>query len=136
MKKSLIGVFMAVTALFLTLPAVTLADGYQQTMNSGVQYAQNQNTGGFTGPSLNQISVAEVKQLSDDAHVKLVGKIEKHLGGDDYQFSDGTDSVIVEIDHDVWRGLTVGPEDTVEIYGEVDKDFFEFKIDVDKILKL
>lgn len=122
-------------ALSLSLPTIVSAGDAEYQKHNGAVSASNQNNGGFSGPSLNRLSVAEAKKLGDDSHVKLVGKIEKHLGGENYQFTDDSDSVIVEIDHDVWRGLTIGPDDTVIIYGEIDKDFFDFKIEVDKILK-
>ena len=50
-------------------------------------------------------------------------------------FSDATGQVTVEIDDEDWRGLTVNEKDTVEIKGEVDKEFTSFIIDVDSIVK-
>ena len=93
------------------------------------------NAGGYTGPSAASMTVAEAKKLGDDTPVVLVGKIEKSLGGEKYVFTDNTGSVTVEIDNDDWRGLTVNDKDTVEIRGEVDKDFMNFEIDVDSIAK-
>ena len=51
----------------------------------------------------------------------------------DDMFKDASGSVIVDIDDEDWRGMTVTPQDTVIINGEVDKDFFKTKIDVDSI---
>ncbi len=93
------------------------------------------NAGGYTGPSAASMTVAEAKKLGDDTPVVLVGKIEKSLGGEKYVFTDNTGSVTVEIDNDDWRGLTVNDKDTVEIRGEVDKDFMNFEISVDSIAK-
>lgn len=135
MKKALTCTLVALMALFLSLPTIVSAGDADNQQNDGVIYAYNQKNGGFSGPSISQISVAEAKKMSDDTHVKLIGKIEKHLGSENYLFTDATDSVIVEIDHDVWRGLEVSPDDTVIIYGEIDKNFFDFKIEADKILK-
>ncbi len=98
-------------------------------------FAQNNMGGGYTGPSVAAVSVAEALKLSDDAPVVMVGKIEKGLGGEKYLFNDGTATVTIEIDDDDWRGLQVGENDTVEIRGEVDKDFMNFEIDVDSITK-
>ena len=64
----------------------------------------------------------------------------------DYSYNDGratadiekdgkSYSVTVEIDNDDWRGVSVSEKDTVEIRGEVDKDFMNFEIDVDSITK-
>lgn len=93
------------------------------------------NAGGYTGPSAASMTVAEAKKLGDDTPVVLIGKLEKSLGGEKYLFTDNTGSVTVEIDNDDWRGLTVNDKDTVEICGEVDKDFMNFEIDVDSIAK-
>lgn len=93
------------------------------------------NAGGYTGPSAAAMTVAEAKKLSDDTPVVLVGKIEKSLGGEKYLFTDNTGSVTVEIDNDDWRGLTVNDKDTVEIRGEVDKEFMNLEISVDSVSK-
>jgi uncharacterized protein (TIGR00156 family) len=50
-------------------------------------------------------------------------------------FSDGSDTIIVEIDHDLWYGLSVGESDVVVIYGEVDKNYGRVEIDVDRVVK-
>lgn len=112
----------------VTLSALALVLGF-----SGAAVAQT--NGGFSGETIAPVSVAEAKNLRDEAPVVMVGKIEKNLGNEKYTFSDATDSVVVEIDNDDWNGLTVGPEDVVEIRGEVDKDFTSFEIDVDAIMK-
>lgn len=93
------------------------------------------NAGGYTGPSAAAMTVAEAKKLSDDTPVVLVGKIEKSLGGEKYLFTDNTGSVTVEIDNDDWRGLNVSDKDTVEIRGEVDKEFMNLEISVDSVSK-
>lgn len=91
--------------------------------------------GGFTGPSGNKATVKEAKTFSDDTWVTLTGKIEKRVGGDDYLFRDGTDSVQVEISDKRWKGQTVTPQDTVELQGKVDKDWDSIEIDVKRITK-
>ena len=89
--------------------------------------------GGFTGPGLSVSTVAEAVKMSDDQPVVLVGQIEQSLGDEKYLFKDATGSVTIEIDNDDWRGVNVGPSDTIEITGEVDKDFFDVKNDVDTV---
>ena len=91
--------------------------------------------GGFTGPTIDTVSVAEAKKLGDDTPVVMTGKIVKSLGGEKYMFQDGTDSITIEIDNEDWRGLTVSEKDTVEIRGEIDKDFMNVEVDVDSISK-
>jgi uncharacterized protein (TIGR00156 family) len=92
--------------------------------------------GGYTGPSsINVSKVNEVKAMPHDADVVMEGKIESYLGNEKYLFNDGSDSITLEIDHDVWNGLEVGPDDVIIIYGEVDKKFQRLEIEVEKIEK-
>jgi uncharacterized protein (TIGR00156 family) len=92
--------------------------------------------GGFTGPSSFVVSkVSEVKNLPNDTNVMLEGKIERKLSREQYLFNDGTDTITVEIDREDWRGQTVGPDDVVILYGEVDRSIQGVKIEVDRIEK-
>ncbi|MDR1231985.1 MAG: NirD/YgiW/YdeI family stress tolerance protein [Spirochaetaceae bacterium] len=92
--------------------------------------------GGFSGPSSFVVrKVSEVKNLPDDTHVILEGKIERELSPERYLFNDGSDTITVDIDRDEWRGLTVNPDDVVILYGEVDRSFQGVKIEVDRIEK-
>ncbi|MDR2601164.1 MAG: NirD/YgiW/YdeI family stress tolerance protein [Spirochaetaceae bacterium] len=91
---------------------------------------------GFTGPGLQVITVDAAKGLRDDQPVVLRGRIERSLGDEKYLFTDKTGSITVEIDGELWRGLSVNPNDAVEISGEVDKDFKRIEVDVDGIKKV
>lgn len=91
--------------------------------------------GGFTGPGPALTTVKEAQGMRDDTRITLNGQIVQHLGGDRYLFKDHTGSIRVEIDDDEWMGQTVGPDDTVEIYGEVDKDWNSVEIDVKRLTK-
>ena len=95
-----------------------------------------QNQGGFTGPSVEVITVEQAKNMNDDAFVILRGSIKQNVGDDIYVFTDGTGSINVEIDEDEWNGLNVGPEDVDENRGEVDKGWSTLEIDVDRISKV
>ncbi|MDL2230035.1 NirD/YgiW/YdeI family stress tolerance protein, partial [Treponema sp. OttesenSCG-928-L16] len=97
-------------------------------------FAQSGRGGGFTGPSVEISTVEAVQKMRDDTYVALEGLIERSLGDEKYLFRDSTGTITVEIDNDDWRGLSVGPEDTVIIYGEVDKNFRRIEIDVDRIV--
>ena len=112
MNKKILAVLAAVSGIALQTETVT---------------AQNQ--GGFTGPSVEVITVEQAKNMNDDAFVILRGSIKQNVG-------DGTGSINVEIDEDEWNGLNVGPEDVVEIRGEVDKGWSTLEIDVDRISKV
>ena len=117
---------------FITASAFVVALGL--SANAFAAGFQGQaNMGGFQGPGLQPSSVSEALKLNDDTPVVLIGQIEKSLGGEKYLFKDATGSVTVEIDNEDWRGVNVTPKDTIVIQGEVDKDFFKTKIDVDSI---
>ncbi len=91
--------------------------------------------GGFQGPTTASATVAEALKMSDDTPVVLRGKIEKSLGDEKYQFNDGTGVIVVEIDDDEWNGVTVKPENTVELRGEIDKDMMQTpEVDVDVVI--
>ena len=92
--------------------------------------------GGFTGPSGTVTTVANAKSLRDDTWVTLRGKIVERVSDDLYKFQDASGMVNVDIDHKRWNGVTVGPQDTVEIQGEVDKDWNSVEIDVKQIRKI
>lgn len=103
--------------------------------SAGAAFADNNLGGGFVGPGGTVSTAAEAQNMPDDSPVTLTGKIEKGLGGDKYQFRDRSGSIVLEIDNDDWNGVTVGENDTVEISGEVDKDFSGLTIDVDRVAK-
>ena len=115
-----------------------------------VLMANAQEGGGFTGPDSSGysgqgggftgerqiVTVQQALRFRDDTPVILQGRIVRALGREKYLFEDSTGTIVIEIDHDKWRGLTVGPEDRVEISGEVDKNRHRVEIDVDRIRKL
>lgn len=110
----------SVLALSITLSSSALAAGLQPA-------------GGFRGPGVEPVTIAQALELKDDTAVIINGQIEKSLGDEKYLFKDSTGSVTIEIDDEDWRGLTVTPEDTITIYGEVDKELFKTEIDVDHV---
>ena len=117
---------------FLSLSALALVLTYSAASMAGFN-VNTPNTGGFKGPGLSVVSVDQALKMSDDTAVVLEGKIEKSLGNEEYIFTDSTGSVTVEIDDDNWRGVTVTPQDTIVIKGEVEKDMFKTEIEVDAI---
>jgi len=78
----------------------------------------------FQGPSTTKdvTTVAEAKKALDDTKVVLTGNIIKKIKDEYYTFKDKTGEIIVEIDDDNIRGITITPETDVTIYGEVDKE--------------
>ncbi|AWM81332.1 TIGR00156 family protein [Gammaproteobacteria bacterium ESL0073] len=112
--------------LLIASTSFALADGYTGPAN--------QATTGYTGPTNSAAQLTTVKQaktMRDDSYVTLRGKIVNHIKKDRFTFQDSTDSIVVEIDDDLWYGTTIGPNDTVEIIGEVDKDSPWGKVEIE-----
>ncbi|WP_434778063.1 NirD/YgiW/YdeI family stress tolerance protein [Neisseria sp. Ec49-e6-T10] len=111
MKKQLTILMSVVTLLF---SSSVFADNDDQS------YAQN-------------VTVTQAKQLGDETHVVLTGKIVKRLGDDQYLLRDSSGSIVIEIDDDYV--IKVG--DKVKVYGQIDKDDHKrIKIDSDRVTKL
>ncbi|MEB0950600.1 YgiW/YdeI family stress tolerance OB fold protein [Citrobacter sedlakii] len=109
----------------------------QQGGFSGPSATQTQTQGGgFVGPNGSSATVESAKSLRDDTWVTLRGNIVERVSDDLYLFKDATGTINVDIDDKRWHGLTVTPQDTVEIQGEVDKDWNSVEIDVKQIRKV
>jgi uncharacterized protein (TIGR00156 family) len=79
---------------------------------------------GYRGPMVDVVTVEIVKILRNGDPVTLRGKLECFLGdaryyGDSYLFTDETGSIVVRIDDELWRGISVDENDMVEITGKV-----------------
>ncbi|WP_096025025.1 NirD/YgiW/YdeI family stress tolerance protein, partial [Campylobacter lanienae] len=94
------------------------------------------NQGGFLGPKSGVNSVRAALSAWDDTLVEIKGKIISQVGHEKYKFSDGKDTIIIEIDDEDWGGLSVGPDELITIYGEVDGNaVLANEIDVKRIVK-
>jgi uncharacterized protein (TIGR00156 family) len=91
---------------------------------------------GYKGPGAVAITVAEAKSLRDNSPVILQGKIDRFLGDEKYIFSDASGIITIELDNKIWRGLSVDQNDTVEITGEIDRDFTGIEVEVKTIRKI
>ena len=76
---------------------------------------------GFTG-QITSASVSQVQTFPDKAPAILRGNIVQGLGGDLYLFRDSSGDIVIKIKHDRWWGLSVGPNDLVELGGELKRD--------------
>ena len=95
--------------------------------------------GGFsdgTNTSASITSVEKALKMRDDTRATLRGNIVKQVGHEKYLLKDATGEIVVEIDDEDWGGVTVGPQDTVELIGEIDKDFNRIEFDVDIVKKI
>lgn len=98
------------------------------------EHKMMKNQGGFVDAAVKPMSVADVQKLSDDAYASLTGYITKRLSDDEYNFTDGVNNLVVEIDDKVWRGQTITPKDKVLITGKVDKELTRLKFDVKSLM--
>ena len=128
----------AMTAIMMmtTAPVFAAQGGFNGPSATPAQTQTQTQQGGFVDNNANLTTAAKVKDLKDDAWVKLRGNISERLSGDRYTFRDESGTVVVEIDHKRWNGVTVTPQDKVELQGKVDKDWNEFEIDVKQVIKL
>lgn len=88
----------------------------------------------YAGPST--VPAMSVKQLldtgKDDQHATLRGFIVSHDGGEHYTFADDTGRIKVEIDAKHFPpGVKIDDKVRVEVSGELDKDRFGNKIELD-----
>ncbi len=125
MKK----IYLSVLTISLSFTTMTSHAGFQD--NS----AATQAPGGFQGPSGNAVmrDVKSVLNARDDAQVELIGNIVSSVKAELYIFRDVTGSINVEIDDELWQGITVTPDTKVMIRGEFDKDWSEEIIDVNSL---
>ena len=125
---------MAAIMMMTTAPVFAAQGGFNGP--SATQTQSQPAQGGFVDNDANLTTAAKVKDLKDDAWVKLRGNITERQSDDRYLFRDESGTVNIEIDHKRWNGQTITPQDKVEIQGKVDKEWNEFEIDVKQVIKL
>ena len=92
---------------------------------------------GYTGPS--SVALTTAKELlangKDDQYAKLKGKLTSHKGGEDYEFTDATGKITVEIDAKHFpQGVNIDQNTIIELTGEFDKETFgESTFDVKQV---
>jgi uncharacterized protein (TIGR00156 family) len=98
---------------------------------------------GFTGPGgkanskePRAVTVNQARSLPDNSMVILTGNLAAALGDEWYRFRDATGEILVEIDRGVWRGLSVGENDRIEITGKLESGLGRAVIDVKSIRKI
>ncbi len=106
------------------LPSVPLSDSPEERGGDNEHRGQIYN-----------VTVEQAKSLPDDAKVLLTGTIVESLGDEKYIFRDSTGEIMVEIERELLRHISVSENDSVEISGEVDVERQRIIIDVENIRK-
>jgi uncharacterized protein (TIGR00156 family) len=87
--------------------------------------------------TINQpITISEARGLPNNSWVILTGNIVNALRDENYTFRDSSGDIIIEIDKDVWRGLSVGVSDRVEISGELKIKRGQVSVEAEAIRKI
>lgn len=129
MKKLLTVATIALSSIAVYGTAV--AQGFHDGSNPQKNFQQ-----GFVDESLVVKSVADALKANDDTPVRLDGQIVKQIGKKDFIFKDASGQEIqIEVGRKAWNGLTVGPQDQIQIIGEVDKEINKIEIDVKQVIK-
>jgi uncharacterized protein (TIGR00156 family) len=133
MKKITLSL-LALSSFVLVCFVFFALNGDAQAQSQGGFQGQTQNpSGGFVGPGLDVSTAKSAASMRDDSYVVLKGKIIRSMGHEKYQFQDNSGTITVDIDDRKWNGITVSPNDVVEIQGEIDKDWNSVEVDVDRI---
>lgn len=130
--------------LFVLLAAVLLANGAVAKHNCGCDGCEvckvedklrhkQKHKGGFMEETTAPVSVARVLTLQDGSHVTVIGHITNRLGKGEYNFTDGSDTIVAEIGKKDWNGQIVSPQDKVILKGKVVKDDGNVSLDVKSV---
>ena len=129
MKKCVIIFVVLLAVIFGTSTVYAQHGGFTGPQAFGQFQAGLTGNFGFMGPSM-PITVANVVQtFPNKATAILRGYIVQQISNDRYLFRDSTGEMIIKIKNDRWWGLTVGPNDLIEIGGEVKRDKRSFMLD-------
>ena len=80
-----------------------------------------QGWGGFSGPAA-VVTVGQSAMFGNKTPVIMRGNIVQQISHDRYVFRDATGDIAIKIKRDKWFGLTVGPDDVIEIFGDFKRD--------------
>ena len=83
------------------------------------------------------VTVEQVRTMADNSPVIIRGYVLRQNGENSYVFQDTTGTINLEIEPNDWNGLTVSPNDYVEVWGEVDRNGMTMvEVDVSAMKKL
>lgn len=123
----------------LTVAAIALSSVavYNTAIAQGFNDGNNQVTQqGFVDESVIVKTVADALNANDNTPVRLDGQIVKQIGKKDFLFKDASGKEIqIEVSKKAWNGVTIGPQDNIQIIGKVDKEWNKTDIDVKQVIK-
>lgn len=123
-KLSLIA---AASALVLASSAAFAAQAPAGFENAGNPAAP----AGFGAPSAPTNTIAQLVQSgTDEQRVSVTGRLTNFLGGENYELTDDTGRILIQLDDDRnWGHLQKGA--LITVFGELDREHGNVKIDVD-----
>lgn len=107
----------------IILTLIFAALGYTAYANAG--FISGFNRADTIPASATRAFASQIEDMDDDSRVVLQGYIVANLGGEEYLFKDKSGTVRVEIDEDILQGISITPNDMVEIEGEVDTHLYK-----------
>ena len=86
---------------------------------------------GFGAPSAPTNTIAQLVQSgTDEQRVSVTGRLTNFLGGENYELTDDTGRILIQLDDDRnWGHLQKGA--LITVFGELDREHGNVKIDVD-----
>ena len=124
MKKYAIVFFLSFAMLFAAATLSAQQGGFtgSQTFEQQPVVFTGPHFMGFMGPSMPVTVQQVVMTFPNKAPAVMSGHIVQHLGSDRYLFRDSTGDVMIKIKHNRWWGMSVDPNDLVEIGGELKRE--------------
>ena len=121
-------------SIILFAAAILAASAFAQYDDYGQGYGRGFQDDGtaYAAPT----PIKKVLRMRDDSYVTVRGRIIKRLTDDKFLFADETGQIVVDIDYEDWGGVTASPKDTLELTGEIDRDFNKVKLDVKIVRKV
>lgn len=127
MKSSIAFAVICATLTFASTQ-VLADDHYDYSKHCGT-------TGGFTG-DVAVTSIRDALALRDDSKVVVEAKILRQTGKKSYIIADASGQAEAEISQKDFCGQSVGPDNTVRIFGEIDKELGRTIIDADYLVMI
>ena len=143
MKKLITTSVLALTTLFSAVSFATANDEATSAPETAAPLTQPNPYGGygqFGGNGFQPLNTVGAIQSAqgyiDDFPVTLQGTLGKQVGYEYYEFTDGTGTMVVEIDHEHFWGQQFAPGSQIMIYGEVDYKGHGIIVDADFVRPL